>query len=150
MRTPGRDLSRRTTSHRTPQSFTLRRTKISNLNAAVRLTSTNVDARIRTRRSRSRLSIRLRNGMISVKICSIQAIQPCLQRAIKVGARSVSCLVLIRREPESSPIMSPWATLMPYVSARRSYVRYGCGRNNYCDSGDCVARASRVKRVSET
>jgi hypothetical protein len=48
-------------------------------------------------------------------------------------------------QPESGPIMSAWVTLM---SARRDYVRYGCGGNNYCDSGDCVARASRVKRVS--
>ena len=31
----------------------------------------------------------------------------------------------------------------------RDYVRYGCGRNNYCDSGDCVARASRVKLSRE-
>ena len=38
---------------------------------------------------------------------------------------------------------------MPYVFDWRDYVRYGCGRNNYCDSGDCVARASRVKRVSQ-
>jgi hypothetical protein len=36
--------------------------------------------------------------------------------------------------------------LMPYVFDWRDYVRYGCGRNNYCDPGDCVARASRVKR----
>jgi hypothetical protein len=42
--------------------------------------------------------------------------------------------------------MSAWATLMPYVSDRRGYVRYGSGRNNYCDCVDCVARASRVKR----
>ena len=44
--------------------------------------------------------------------------------------------------------MSAWATLMPYVFDWRNYVRSGCARNNYCDSGDCVARASRVKRVS--
>jgi hypothetical protein len=59
------------------------------------------------------------------------------------------CLVLIRRQPEPSPIMSAWVILIPYVSARRGYVRYGCGGNNYCDSGDCLARASRVKRVSK-
>lgn len=28
----------------------------------------------------------------------------------------------------------------------RNYVRYGCGRNSYCDSGDSVAGASRMKR----
>jgi hypothetical protein len=38
---------------------------------------------------------------------------------------------------------------MPYVFDWRDHVRYGCARNNYCDSGDCVARASRVKRVSQ-
>ena len=38
--------------------------------------------------------------------------------------------------------MSAWATLMPDVSDRRGYVRYGSGRNNYCDCVDCVARAS--------
>jgi hypothetical protein len=36
---------------------------------------------------------------------------------------------------------------MPYVSARRRYVRFGFGRNNYCDCVDCVARASRVIRL---
>src|SRR5580700_5525084 len=46
--------------------------------------------------------------------------------------------------------MSVWITLMPHVFDRRDYVRYGCGRNNYCDSGDCLARATRVKRVSST
>ena len=45
--------------------------------------------------------------------------------------------------------MSAWATLMPYVFDWRNYVRSGCARNNYCDSGDCVARASRVKPVSQ-
>jgi hypothetical protein len=39
--------------------------------------------------------------------------------------------------------------LLPYVFDRRDYVRYGFGRNNYCDSGDCVARASRVKQKLE-
>jgi len=42
-----------------------------------------------------------------------------------------------------------WATSMPYAFDWRNYVRSGCARNNYCDSGDCVARASRVKRVSQ-
>jgi hypothetical protein len=59
---------------------------------------------------------------------------------------TVQCVVLLRRKPESSPIISAWVTLMPNVFDWRDYVRYGCGRNNYCDSGDCVARASRVKR----
>jgi hypothetical protein len=45
--------------------------------------------------------------------------------------------------------MSAGATLMPYVFDWRNYVRSGCARNNYCDSGDRVARASRVKRVSQ-
>ena len=40
--------------------------------------------------------------------------------------------------------MPAWVTLMPYVSARRRYVRYGFGRNSYCDCVGCVARASRV------
>src|ERR1017187_7908586 len=57
------------------------------------------------------------------------------------------CLVLIRRQTESSPIMSAWVTFMPYMSARRGYVRYGRGRNNYCDCVDCVARAARMKQV---
>ena len=35
---------------------------------------------------------------------------------------------------------------MPHVFDRRDYVRYGFGRNNYYDSGDRVARATRVKR----
>jgi hypothetical protein len=35
------------------------------------------------------------------------------------------------------------------VRTGRDYVRNGCARNNYCDSGDRVARASRVKRVSQ-
>jgi hypothetical protein len=42
------------------------------------------------------------------------------------------------------PIVSAWVTLMPYVSARRRDVRFGFGRNNYCDRADCVARPSRV------
>ncbi len=58
------------------------------------------------------------------------------------------CLVLLRRKPGSSPTMSAWVLLMPYVSDRRNYVRYGFGGNNYCRSGDCLARASRVKQVS--
>ena len=57
-------------------------------------------------------------------------------------------LVLLRRKPESSPIMPAWVTLMPEVFDWSDYVRYGCGRNNYRDSADCVARAScDVKRV---
>jgi hypothetical protein len=43
--------------------------------------------------------------------------------------------------------VSAWVILMPYMSARRSYVRFGFGRNNYCDCGDCVDRASRVIRL---
>jgi hypothetical protein len=57
------------------------------------------------------------------------------------------CLVLIRRQPESGPIVSAWVTLMPYVSARRRDVRFGCGRNNSCDRADCVARPSRLIRL---
>jgi hypothetical protein len=38
---------------------------------------------------------------------------------------------------------------MPHVFDRRNYVRYGFGRNIYCDSGDRVARATRVKRGLE-
>jgi len=34
---------------------------------------------------------------------------------------------------------------MPNVFDWRDYVRFGSGRNGYCDSGDCVVRASRVK-----
>ena len=45
--------------------------------------------------------------------------------------------------------MSAWATSMPYMFAWRNYVRYGCARHNYCDSRDRVARASRVKQVSQ-
>jgi hypothetical protein len=37
---------------------------------------------------------------------------------------------------------------MPYVLDGRDYARFGSARNNYCDSGDCVARASRVTVVS--
>jgi len=33
---------------------------------------------------------------------------------------------------------------IPYVLEGRDYVRFGSSRNNYCDFGDCVARASRV------
>ena len=36
---------------------------------------------------------------------------------------------------------------MPNVSARRRYVRFGFGRNNYCDCADCVAHSSRVIRL---
>ena len=43
--------------------------------------------------------------------------------------------------------MLAWVTLMPNVSARRRYVRFGFGRNNYCDCSDCVARPSRVIRL---
>jgi hypothetical protein len=44
--------------------------------------------------------------------------------------------------------MAAWVTLMPEVFDWRDYVRYGCGLNNYCDSADCVARAScDVRRV---
>src|SRR5271165_6906578 len=45
--------------------------------------------------------------------------------------------------------MSTGVTSMPHVFDWRDYVRYGYSRNNYCDSGDCVARASGVKRVSQ-
>jgi hypothetical protein len=37
------------------------------------------------------------------------------------------------------PNLSSWVTLMPYVFARRRDVRFGFGRNNYCDRGGCVA-----------
>jgi len=55
--------------------------------------------------------------------------------------------VLIRQRPESRPTVSTWATLMPNVSARRRYVRFGCGRNNHCDCADCVAHPARVIRL---
>lgn len=42
---------------------------------------------------------------------------------------------------ESSPIISAWVRLMPYVFDWIDYVRCGCVRNSYCDSGDCMARA---------
>ena len=57
------------------------------------------------------------------------------------------CLVLLRRKPESGPIVSAWVTLKLYVSARRRYVRFGFGRNNYCDCSDCVARPSQMIRL---
>ena len=56
-------------------------------------------------------------------------------------------LVLLRRQPESKPIVTAWVTSKPHVSARRRYVRFGFGRNNYCDCSDCVARPSRVIRL---
>lgn len=45
--------------------------------------------------------------------------------------------------------MSLWVTVMPYQFDWSDYVRYGSVRNNYCDSGGCVVRASRVKRISQ-
>src|ERR1039458_1492032 len=56
-------------------------------------------------------------------------------------------LVLLRRQPESRPIVSAWVTLMPYVSARRRYVRFGFGRNNYRDCADRMAYPSQVIRL---
>jgi hypothetical protein len=35
---------------------------------------------------------------------------------------------------------------MPHVITRRRYVRFGFGRNNYCDRADSVAYPSRVIR----
>ena len=35
--------------------------------------------------------------------------------------------------------------MMPNVLDWRHYVRFGRGRNGYCDSGHCVVRASSVK-----
>jgi hypothetical protein len=57
------------------------------------------------------------------------------------------CLVLIRRQPESKPIVSTWVTLMPDVSARRRYVRFGFARNNYCHCANCVAHPPCVIRL---
>lgn len=44
-------------------------------------------------------------------------------------------------------MVSTWVTLMPFVSVRRRYVRFGFGRNNYRDCADCVAHPSRVIRL---
>jgi hypothetical protein len=61
------------------------------------------------------------------------------------------CFVLLRREPECSPIICAVADFDALrVRTGRDYVRTGCARNNYCDSSGCVARASRLKRVFST
>ena len=41
-------------------------------------------------------------------------------------------------------IVSVRVTLMPYLSARRRDVRFGFGRNSYCDRADRVAHPARM------
>ena len=64
--------------------------------------------------------------------------------------REPDCIVFnfAQTRAESSPILSAWVTSLPHTFDWRDYVRYGCARNSDCDSGGCVACASRVKQVA--
>lgn len=70
---------------------------------------------------------------------------------MKIAKRGISVSFCSDESRNVALSSAQWLTLMALrVRTGRDYVRTGCARNNYCDSSDRVARASRLKRVFST